>query len=214
MTNTAHYSKRKVKKAYSKVWWFYDIWGYLTESKTAKRVLELASITDGESVLEIAVGTGKVFEQIVKENPNGRNEGLDISQEMLERAKIRLNKYSNYTLKVGDAYRLSYDTNSFDVLINNYMFDLLPEEDFIRVLQEFGRVLKPNGRIIISTMTYGRRWYNKIWDLIAKKTPSLLTGCRPIDLEERIKNVGFKNIKSEYISQNTFPSKIVCAEKT
>ena len=42
--------------------------------------------------------------------------------------------------------------NSFDLLINNYMFDLLPEPDFEPVLAEFGRVLKPGGRLVLANM--------------------------------------------------------------
>jgi len=45
----------------------------------------------------------------------------------------------NYRLQVGDAYELDFPDDSFDVLVNNYMFDLLPERDFSRVLGEFGR---------------------------------------------------------------------------
>ena len=89
------------------------------------------------------------------------------------------------------------------------MFDLLPENDFIIVLREFLRVLKTNGRVTISTMTYGRKWYNQIWHILLKINPKILTGCRPISLEDYVKQAGFKNIKKEYLSQMSFPSEII-----
>ena len=85
-----------------------------------------------------AVGTGLAFSEILKLNPGGRNEGIDITEEMLIRARRKAEKLgaSNYRLEVGDAYNLEYGDGTFDVLINNYMFDLLPEGDFPDVLRE------------------------------------------------------------------------------
>jgi ubiquinone/menaquinone biosynthesis C-methylase UbiE len=46
-----------VKKNFAKVLWIYDIWGWLSESKAAGRVIELCDIKDGINILEVAVGT-------------------------------------------------------------------------------------------------------------------------------------------------------------
>ncbi len=70
-----NFSEGKVKHYYSKVSWVYDFWSWLTESKAAKKVLELAEIQDGEQILEVAVGTGWVFAEIVKRNKSGWNVG-------------------------------------------------------------------------------------------------------------------------------------------
>jgi ubiquinone/menaquinone biosynthesis C-methylase UbiE len=169
---------------------------------------------DGENILEVAVGTGTLFKRIVALNHNGKNEGIDLSPDMLSRAIKRLGKkFTNYSLRVGDAYSLQYSDDIFDVLFNNYMFDLLPEEDFGRVLLEFKRVLKHRGRMVITSMTFGRRWYSRIWDWLVHKNPSLLAGCRPVSLEEDILHAGFENIHTEYVSQLTFPSMVIYAEK-
>lgn len=175
--------------------------------------MQPAHVRNGESTLEVAVGTGNVFEQIVSINADGRNEGIDLSPEMLARAKERLKYHSNYALKVGDAYSLPYPDGTFDVIINNYMFDLLPEEDFSQVLSEFKRVLKPGGRVVITSMTPGRKWYSRTWDWLVSKAPNILEGCRPISLKEDAGQAGFKNIHEEYVSQFSFPSLILYAEK-
>lgn len=206
-------SKEEIKRIYLGLSRYYDFWGSLTEQKATDRALHLADIQDGESVLEVAVGTGRVFEQIVSMNEHGRNEGIDISPEMLARAEERLKKHiTNYSLNVGDAYSLPFPDETFDLIINNYMFDLLPERDFSHVLGEFKRVLKSGGRVVITTMTPGKSWYSRIWDRIARNT-DILAGCRPISLEEDIRQAGFITIHAEYVSQLTFPSMVIRAEK-
>ncbi|NIV98777.1 methyltransferase domain-containing protein, partial [Candidatus Saccharibacteria bacterium] len=64
--------------------------GNLTESRARNRALELAEIQNGQKILEVAVGTGLAFYEIVKRNPDGTNIGIDISAGMLEKAQKRL----------------------------------------------------------------------------------------------------------------------------
>jgi ubiquinone/menaquinone biosynthesis C-methylase UbiE len=201
------------KDAYSKVAWFYNFWSWLTESSATRVVLELAKIRSGERILEVAVGTGLVFAEIVRRNTTGRSEGLDVSESMLRRAERLMKDFPNerYELRAGTAYKLPFDSHTFDLLVNNFMLDLLPEEDFVTILSEFRRVLKPDGRIVLSTMTFGRRWYNRIWHWIAARMPSLLTGCRPVTLGPYLAQAGFRSAESVYVSQNTFPSEVVTA---
>ncbi len=209
------FSEKKVKDNYSKVAWFYDYWSLLTESKAAKRVIEIADIKDGESILEVAVGTGLVFKEICKRNPNGINKGIEISPSMLLRAEKRMGKLndSNYVLEIGNAYHLPYEDHSFDLVVNNFMMDLLPEKDFEKILSEFYRVIKPSGRAVVSTMAFGQKWYNKFWHWVARKFPGLLTGCRPVSIAHDLTEAGFVIERTERISQNTFPAEIIGAKK-
>ena len=207
----AQIEKVRVAKIYRKIAPSYDLWAWLTESKARDRCLELAAIQNGEQVLEVAVGTGLAFEKILEANPSGRNEGIDLTDAMLIRAEKKAAKSAtnNYCLRVGDAYDLDFANDSFDVLINNYMFDLLPQQDFLTVLEEFKRVLRPGGRLAIVNMAKGTRWYNGIWEFIYRINPALLGGCRGVSLLPQIEACGFRNIRREYISQLTFPSEIV-----
>jgi len=203
--------KSRVPDTYRKIARIYDLWAWLTESKARDRCLALAAIQDGEDVLEVAVGTGLAFERILAANPSGRNEGVDLTEAMLIRAESRAAKSGskNYRLEVGDAYDLDFPDNSFDVVVNNYMFDLLPQQDFRSVLEEFKRVLRPGGRLALVNMAKGERWYNAIWERIYRINPALLGGCRGVSLLAQIEACGFKQTKREYVSQMTFPSEIV-----
>ncbi len=207
----AQIEKGQVADIYRKIAPSYDLWAWLTESKARNRCLQMAAIQDGEDVLEVAVGTGLAFERILQSNPSGRNEGIDLTEAMLVRAEKRAAKSgsSNYRLRVGDAYDLDFPDKSFDVLINNYMFDLLPQQDFQIVLAEFYRVLRPGGRLAMVNMTTGQRWYNGIWERIYRINPALLGGCRSVSLLPQIELCGFTQTRREHVSQLTFPSEII-----
>lgn len=209
----AQIEKGRVADIYRRIAPSYDLWAWLTESKARDRCLQLAAIQNGEDVLEVAVGTGLAFERILGVNPSGRNEGIDLTEAMLMRAEKKAAKSgsNNYRLRVGDAYNLDFPDNSFNVLINNYMFDLLPQKDFLAVLGEFRRVLRPGGRLAMVNMTQGLRWYNGLWKRIYRINPALLGGCRGVSLVPQIEACGFTQAKREYMSQLTFPSEIVCA---
>jgi ubiquinone/menaquinone biosynthesis C-methylase UbiE len=209
------FSAKEVERSFSEAAWFYDIWARLTESKAEMRALQLADVQDGENALEVAVGTGILFEELVKRNRSGRNEGIDISPSMLSRATKRLARQNNehYNLQIGSAYDLPFVANAFDLVINSYMLDLMPEENFGDILGEFYRVLKPSGKIIITSMSYGRKWYNGFWSLVARYFPSLLTNCRPVALRDYLIKVGFEDIAVEDLSQSTFPSQVLRAKK-
>jgi len=205
----------EIRKRYTSIANVYDVWGKLTESKAQTRCLELVNIADGESILEVAVGTGLTFSRILKRNPSGLNEGVDLTAAMLAQArqKAELSGSSNYNLRVGDAYQLPFEDNSFDVLVNNYMFDLLPQEDFEHVLAEFGRVLRAGGRLILVNMAREGHWYNQLWEAVYRFQPGWLGGCRGVSLLPYVQRAGFRNSKREFISQMTFPSEIIYGER-
>jgi len=120
---------------------------------------------------------------------------------------------NQYQLEYGNAYDLHFEDQSFDLLINNFMIDLLPEKDFDVILNEFYRVLKPGGRMVISSFSFGTKKIHKMWYWLSRKVPGLLKGCRPITLQFYLEKTGFKIRQKEQISQNTFPSQIIKAIK-
>ena len=104
--------------------------------------------------------------------------------------------------------------NTFDILINNFMVDLMPQEYFDKIAREFHRVLKPQGTLIVATFSCGKKKINQFWLWIAKHFPGLLTGCRPVSFKGNVVQAGFTIEADPEISQNTFPSEIIKARKT
>ncbi|WP_369049546.1 class I SAM-dependent methyltransferase [Tenacibaculum sp. UWU-22] len=208
-------NETKTKVSYKKVVWFYDFWSWLTESKAAKYVVKYADVKDGESILEVACGTGLVFKQLVEKNQNGRNIGIDLSLDMLHKAKKKLKDLPTgvYELQEGNVLDLNFDNNTFDLVVNNFMIDLMPYDTFDKIAEEFYRVTKPNGRVVISIFSNGKKKVNRFWYWVAKNFPSILTGCRPVTFKENLVKAGFEIEESIDISQNTFPSEIIKAKK-
>lgn len=210
---SARLGKEEVVQVYSLMAPVYDVWGMLTESKARRKALALAHIRDGETVLEVAIGTGLTFQEIMKANPNGDSVGVDLTPAMLQKARARAAKIggSRYRIAVGDAYDLPFPDRHFDVLMNNYLFDLLPERDFIPVLEGFRRILKPNGRIVLVNMTKGIRFYQHFWETVYRLNPRWLGGCRGVLLTQAVQAAGFSNVQREMVSQFGFPSEIISA---
>jgi len=205
----------QIGRLYDKMAHVYDVWGKLTESRARQRALELAAIEDGLSILEVAVGTGLTFREIVKRNPHGRNAGIDLSPGMLAKARQRLRKLTqaNYSLSQGTAFDLPAQTESVDLLVNNYMFDLIPYRDMDKVLIEFKRVLKRGGKLILINMTEGETAGSKLYDLIYRLSPKTMGGCRGVRLASRLEQHGFTVETREYCQQMLFPSEIILARK-
>jgi ubiquinone/menaquinone biosynthesis C-methylase UbiE len=202
----------QIPSVYGRIARVYDIWAYLTETRARKACLAAANAHDGESILEVAVGTGLAFRELLLANPSGLTEGIDLTDPMLARARRKVEGLPvRYRLRVGDAHRLDFADHSFDLLVNNYMFDLLPEQDFKPILLEFFRVLKPGGRLALVNMAMSDRWQHKLYQHIYSLSPKLLGGCRGVELSPFLTSSGFTDIRVEFLSQFGFPSEIVTA---
>ena len=202
-------------RKYNRIASIYDLFGLLMESKARQRALDVADIKNGEKILEVALGTGLNFIEILKRNPSGWVGGIDISVKMLERAHKRISRTGcgNYSLYLCDCRHLPFEDKTFDVLMNQYLFDILPVDHFFPILFEFKRVLKDGGRIILVNMTKGERRLNQIYEEIYKLKPPLLAGCRGVFVSPFLEALEFKKIRREFVSQLGFPSEVVCALK-
>jgi ubiquinone/menaquinone biosynthesis C-methylase UbiE len=181
------------------------------ESKARNRALDLATIRNGETVLEVALGTGLNFVELVRRNPEGWVWGIDVSIKMLERARKRTSKTGrkNFTLHLSDSRHLPFRDATFDIVMTQYLFDILPVKDFTPILLEFKRVLKEGGRIVVVNMTKSEKWINQIYEGIYKLKPPLLAGCRGVLAQPFLEKVGFREVRREFISQLGFPSEVV-----
>lgn len=151
---------------------------------------------------------------MVKRNQTGKTVGIDLSSGMLGRAVRRLAKHNSnhFYFNCANAFYLPFKEKQFDLVVNNYMFDLLPEEKFEAILVEFKRVLRSSGKVIITTMAYGENSFNKFWGWLAGISPRVLTGCRPVQIKTYLEKAGFSDIAVVQVSQSTFPSEVLRAE--
>jgi arsenite methyltransferase len=114
----------------------------------------LGRLEPGEVVLDVGSGAGSdslVAAQMV--GPDGRVTGVDMTPEMLEKAKAAAVEMeaTNVEFVAGEAEALPFEDESFDVVISNGVIDLIPDKD--AVFGEIQRVLVPGGRIQIADVT-------------------------------------------------------------
>lgn len=205
----------RIRSLYNFASRFYSL-ANLIEEKHHLRALHLANIQPEEKVLEVAVGLGYTFSRILsKVNPDNTVHGIDLSEKMLDKTKKLVTKkgFSNFDLKIGDARKLPYPDETFDILYNSYMLDLTPLSDISIVLKEFHRVLKKGGRLVL--VNFSKKDSSPVFaETLYKLNPSLWFGCRPVLMESSVKEAGFRNVKRE-VPKFFFslPSEIVTARK-
>lgn len=126
---------------------FYNFYFGRAMNPGRMKAIEMAALKSGESVLEVGVGTGLSLPFY----PGGVEvTGIDLSPEMLERAKL-LVKAENLEyvkrLEVMNAEQLTFADNSFDCVMAMHVATVVSDPG--RFAQEMRRVCKPQGRIVI-----------------------------------------------------------------
>lgn len=116
------------------------------------RLVERAHIAPGATVLDVAAGRGAVlFPAAQQVGPRGRVIGIDLSKEMVREtaAEIQDAGPSNAEMLLMDAEELRFADASIDCVLSGFALWFLPQPH--RALAEFFRVLKPGGRVGITT---------------------------------------------------------------
>src|SRR5947207_3367530 len=140
-------SETSVTKLYSRVAGVYDAWTFFTESRSLEAALDDAQIREQEVILEVAVGTGVAFREVLRRNPLGRNVGIDLTDAMLERARAKAERSGvPFELLRGDARALPFADGTVDVVMSNNMLGVVPESLVEPIVSEMFRVLRPGGR--------------------------------------------------------------------
>jgi ubiquinone/menaquinone biosynthesis C-methylase UbiE len=121
------------------------------EGAFKRRLLQHARIKDGESVLDLACGTGTLAVEIKKASPKAKVSALDGDRAILARAMAKAKEAG---VKIDFQYGLSndlpYDARSFDVVVSTLFFHHLTDEAKADSAEEIRRVLRLGGRVLIA----------------------------------------------------------------
>lgn len=149
MNETKH---EKVHHVFQQIYKKYDFMNSLisfNQHKTwRKKALRLMDIRPGQKALDVCCGTGDwtlALSEAV--GPSGHVTGLDFSENMLSVAEHKLEQSGrhNFELDHADAMNMPYPDNTFDRV--SIGFGLRNVPDYLKVLKEMNRVLKPGGTV-------------------------------------------------------------------
>ena len=156
----------------------------------------LASLKEGETVLDLGSGGGiDVFLAAKKIGPTGKVIGVDMTEEMVERAKTTASNhgYTNVEFRLGEIENLPVEDETVDVIISNCVINLSPDK--LKVFQEAYRVLKPNGKLMVSDIVTEGKLPEEIRKSFDAWAECVAGALERSDYLNKIADAGFQNVK-------------------
>jgi len=168
----------------------------------------LASLQAGEVVLDLGAGGGfDVFIAGKKVGPTGRAIGVDMTAEMLGKARKNIAAYrertglDNVEFRLGEIERLPLADASVDVVISNCVINLSPDKP--QVWREIARVLRPGGRVAMSDLALLKPLPKEILGMVEALVACVAGAVLASETERMAKEAGLGDIvlkaKSAYI---------------
>jgi ubiquinone/menaquinone biosynthesis C-methylase UbiE len=165
------------------------------------RLVELAGVAAGDAVLDVACGRGAVLvPAAAKVGPSGRAVGVDLSAEMVRRARARVDAAGVAAeLHVMDAENLDVRDGSFSVVLCGFGIFFLPDPE--HALAGFRRSLAAGGTVGLSTWgAEDERWSwedDLLADVVVERRAVSRPFDRAADLDELLRGAGFDDVVVE-----------------
>jgi len=154
--------------------------------RMGKRYVELLQKSGftGGTVLDAGCGFGTIPVEIAKAFPDVNITAIDLGEPLLELGKSQAREAGvddRIIFQIGDVEKLDFPDDSFDLVINTFMFHIV--ENPVTMLNEIERVATVDGRIMITDL-------RRIWlGLFMKKFKTALT------MDEALEIIGQSNLR-------------------
>jgi SAM-dependent methyltransferase len=213
-------SPAEARRTYDRIGSLQDTQAFYEDAATG-RLLREGNFSAAESVFEFGCGTGRFAVRLFEEHlsTTARYRGVDLSPEMVRLARQRLEPYApraEVVLSEGGA-PVDEPTAHYDRFVSNYVFDLLSDEDMRSVLHEAHRMLRPDGLLCLSSLSTGvgpaSRAVARIFSWVQARRPSLVGGCRPVDLRPLLEEKLWQVQHHEKVVAFAVPSEVVVARR-
>lgn len=162
----------------------------------------LANLKSGQVVLDLGSGGGfDVFIAAKKVGANGKSIGVDMTPEMLSKARKGISKFTektglaNVEFRLGEIEHLPVADNSVDVIISNCVINLSTDKQ--QVWNEIARVLKSGGKVCVSDLALKKSLPNELLASAAAVISCVAGAVLIDDTINMAKNAGLININIE-----------------
>ncbi len=150
-------------------------------------------------VLDVACGTGRMLPVIFEANGDAEYFGLDTSNAMtslLNKKADSIGKKERTHVIIGDAAKMPFENNTFDVVFTYHLLWHLPLEEQKRIIKEMLRVCKKGGIVIFDTLNKDFIWERMKNFFGRKKTKDIYK----ISINEIKGIIGKKGVKIDKLS--------------
>ena len=155
-----------------------------------------AHLKSGEVVVDLGSGGGlDVFLAAQKVGPNGRAIGIDMTPEMIARARANAEVagYTNVEFHHSSIDKIPLPDSSVDCVISNCVINLAPDKP--AVFREIFRILKPGGRVAVSDIALKGELPKEIATSIAAYTACIAGAIKIEDYRTGLLNAGFEYVE-------------------
>lgn len=130
-----------------------------------QQTLALMALKPGERVLDLGCGAGWASRLLARAVDGGERPGqvigLDVSDEMIRRARANSTQYDNLMFVVGSAQQIPWEENFFDKVLSVESFYYYGDQE--GALAELFRVMAPKGELFILINLYKDNAYSLRW---------------------------------------------------
>lgn len=193
--------KQQTSGIYNRAAAAYDQLGPHYFSYFGRRLVDLMQVPVGASVLDVATGRGAVlFPAAAAVGQSGRVVGIDFAATMVAETtkELALRGLTNAEVYQMDAEQLEFSAESFDYLLCGFAVFFFPQ--LVRTMAEFRRVLKPHGRIGLTTWGNSYRaqaqWFDETVAAYLPRSPGVQPAFHThAGMEGVMEAAGFTNIQ-------------------
>jgi len=160
----------------------------------------MAHLREGETVVDLGCGGGlDVFLAASKVGSTGRAIGIDMTPEMIERARRNAARgnngqpFTNVEFHLASIDKLPLADNSVDCVISNCVINLATDKT--AVFREIARVLKPGGRLAVSDIALKQRLPQELGEDVLAYVGCISGAMLIEDYRQGLQNAGFSNVE-------------------
>jgi ubiquinone/menaquinone biosynthesis C-methylase UbiE len=213
-------SAAEARRTYDRIGKMQDSQAFYEDRATAELIASL-DIPSATSVFEFGCGTGRFAHDLLAHHlPTAAGyRGVDLSPEMVRLASERLASFgSRASVRLTEGGPPTDEpSESCDRFVSNFVLDLLSSKDIEVVIREAHRMLRPGGLLGLSSLTFGfttaSRIFSWTWLKIHALRPSLVGGCRPLELQDVLPEKAWKVRHRARLAPFAIPLEAVVAER-